>query len=58
MSENYYYSLAMADLAEIFNQFGEQDLALSKIKTAISMIYEYGFSNDGRESVGTLKQYR
>ena len=48
----------MADLAEIFNQFGEQDLALSKIKTAISMIYEYGFSNDGRESVGTLKQYR
>ena len=57
MGENYYYALAMADLAEIFNQFGESETALSKIKTAISMIYENGHSSSD-QSVGTVNLYR
>ena len=35
--ENYYYSLAMADLAQIYSKLGEDLIALEKINTAITM---------------------
>ena len=37
-SENYFYGLAMGDLAEIYQQFGEYQVAFEKIKTAIKLM--------------------
>jgi hypothetical protein len=36
--DSYYYSLAMADLAEVYVKFEEYELAYEKIKTSIQMI--------------------
>ena len=37
-SENYYYSLAMADLAEIYMKFNQYQQASQKIKSAIKLM--------------------
>lgn len=47
----------MADLSEIFNQFGEHEMALSKIKTAISMIHEHGYGSKSDSSLAA-RQYK
>ena len=37
-SENYYFSLAMGDLAEIYTKFDQYQQASQKIKTAIKLM--------------------